>query len=80
MNWIKPSYIFTSLVKDFLIIFIIYSNEFNKIFNVPANRLIILVLISYWLLFNYILGQYEINYKLLKIKLLSNIVNTVLIY
>ena len=79
MNWIKPSYIFTSLVKDFLIIFIIYSSEFNKIFNVPANRLIILVLISYWLLFNYILGQYEINYKLLKIKLLSNIVNTVLI-
>ena len=79
MNWIKSSYIFTSLVKDFLIIFIIYSNEFNKIFNVPANRLIILILISYWLLFNYILGQYEINYKLLKIKLLSNIVNTLLI-
>ncbi len=79
MNWIKSSYIFTSVIKDFLIIFFIYNNEFNKIINMPANILIILFLIIYWLLFSYILGQYEIDYKELKNKLLSNIVNTLLV-
>ena len=79
MNWIKSSYIFISVIKDFLIIFFIYNNEFNKIINTPANILIILFLIIYWLLFSYILGQYEIDYKELKNKLRSNIINILLV-
>ena len=79
MNWIKSSYTFISVIKDSLIIFFIYSGEFYKILNKPANTIIILFLIIYWVLFNYVLGQYEIKYKLLKTKLLSNTLNTFLV-
>ena len=78
MNWVKTYYTFISAFKDSLIIFIIYSNEFSKIIDRTANILIVLSLIIYWLLLNYILGQYEISYEESKNKLLSNVVNTLL--
>ena len=79
MNWIKSYYTFISVLKDSLIIFIIYNNVFKKIFNIYPNLLTVTFLIISWILLNYILGQYEINYKNLKNKLLSNLVNTLLV-
>jgi len=79
MNLILSRYSFLSIVKDSIIIFFIYNSEFNNIFQSNPNKLIIVILIIYWILFNYILGQYERLYKSLSKKIFSNILNTSII-
>tara|TARA_B100000989_G_scaffold135667_1_gene100812 strand:+ start:4091 stop:5413 length:1323 start_codon:yes stop_codon:yes gene_type:complete len=76
MNSLKTTYSFLSIIKDFLIIYFVYNNEFNKIFNVSPNLIIIFFLVTFWLLVNYILGQYEWRFKELGGKILSNGLNT----
>ena len=79
MNLILSRYSFLSIIKDSIIIFFIYNSEFNNIFQSNPNKLIIAILIIYWVLFNYILGQYERLYKSLSKKIFSNILNTSII-
>ena len=60
MNFINSKKIETLLIiKDFIIIFYFYNYQFIKVFNNISNQVVIYSLISFWLLFKYILGQYE---------------------
>lgn len=79
MNFIVSRYSSLSIIKDSIIIFLIYKSEFNNIFKSNPNTLIIFILIIYWILFNYILGQYQRLYKSLGKKIISNILNTTII-
>ena len=50
------------IIKDFIIIFCFYNYQFIEVFNNVSNQFVIYCLISFWLLFKYILGQYEKKY------------------
>ncbi len=68
MKYIKKNYItLISLVKDFLIIFIIYNNNFFNIYSNSPNQLIVFCLITFWLLSNYVFGYYSDSNKRLNI-------------
>lgn len=79
MNRIKSIYTFISISKDLLIIFLIYFTEFNNIVNEFPSLLITSILILYWVLFNYVLGQYESKFRKLKEKIISNVFNTLIV-
>tara|TARA_S200000501_G_scaffold146012_1_gene137806 strand:+ start:184 stop:1485 length:1302 start_codon:yes stop_codon:yes gene_type:complete len=79
MNLIISKYTSLSVIKDSIIIFFIYNNQYNTIFQSNPNKLIIIFLIIYWILLNYILGQYDQLYKSLHKKISSNIFNTSII-
>lgn len=79
MNSFKPIYTCTSILKDLFLIIFVFCNEFKSIFNTYPNLLIVFCLTAYWILFNYILGQYEANFDKLKTKIISNGFNTILI-
>ena len=69
-----------SIIKDFLIIFIIYRYEFSSKFGINPSTLINFCLILYWLLLHYVLGQYDILYKKLDKKFIINLINSLIVF
>ncbi len=79
MNRIKSIYTSISILKDLLIIFFIYNKEFINQLEIFPSLITVFFLITYWTLFNYVLGQYEYRFKDLKGKIISNGLNTLIV-
>ncbi len=68
MQYLKKRYItLISLIKDFLIIYLVYNFNFRSLFNNNPNQSIVFCLVSFWLLSNYIFGYYSNNQKTLNL-------------
>ena len=62
MNYIRERYItFISFIKDFLIIFVIYNFNFYSAYGNKPNQTVVLCLVTFWLISNYIFGYYSSN-------------------
>ena len=60
MNYLKKKYItLITFIKDFLIIYLLYNLNFYNSFGNNPNQNVVLCLVTFWLISNYVFGYYS---------------------